>query len=86
MAVAFANKAIDAAIVIPPFVWAFEEQNIAVKFGEEELSPALRYYNDRLHPVRATQIVATLDKPYDRDGIRVTNPFLYFDGNAPWSS
>jgi NitT/TauT family transport system substrate-binding protein len=36
MAVAFANKAIDAAIVIPPFVWAFEEQNIAVKFGEAD--------------------------------------------------
>ena len=36
MAVAFANKAIDAAIVIPPFVWSFEEQNIALKFGEAD--------------------------------------------------
>jgi NitT/TauT family transport system substrate-binding protein len=36
MAVAFANKAIDGAIVIPPFVWAFEDQNIAVKFGEAD--------------------------------------------------
>ena len=36
MAVAFANKAIDAAIVIPPFVWSFEDQNIAVKFGEAD--------------------------------------------------
>ncbi len=34
MAVAFANKAIDAAIVIPPFVWSLEEQKIAVPFGE----------------------------------------------------
>jgi len=36
MAIAFANKAIDAAIVIPPFVWSFEDQNIAVKFGEAD--------------------------------------------------
>jgi NitT/TauT family transport system substrate-binding protein len=36
MAVAFTNKAIDGAIVIPPFVWAFEDQNIAVKFGEAD--------------------------------------------------
>ena len=36
MSVAFVNKAIDAAIVIPPFVWAFEDQKIAVKFGEAD--------------------------------------------------
>jgi NitT/TauT family transport system substrate-binding protein len=36
MAVAFTNKAIDGAIVIPPFVWAFEDQKIAVKFGEAD--------------------------------------------------
>jgi NitT/TauT family transport system substrate-binding protein len=36
MAVAFVNKAIDAAIVIPPFVWSFEDQKIAVKFGEAD--------------------------------------------------
>jgi NitT/TauT family transport system substrate-binding protein len=34
MAVAFANKAIDAAIIIPPFVWSLEEQKIAVPFAE----------------------------------------------------
>jgi NitT/TauT family transport system substrate-binding protein len=34
MSVAFANKAIDGAIVIPPFVWNFAEQNIAVPFAE----------------------------------------------------
>jgi NitT/TauT family transport system substrate-binding protein len=36
MAVAFTNKAVDAAIVIPPFVWAFEDQKIAMKFGEAD--------------------------------------------------
>jgi NitT/TauT family transport system substrate-binding protein len=33
MAIAFANKAIDAAIVIPPFVWQLEEQKIALPFA-----------------------------------------------------
>src|SRR5262249_6661141 len=33
MSVAFANKAIDGAIVIPPFVWNFAEKNIAVPFA-----------------------------------------------------
>ena len=33
MGVAFTNKAIDAGIVIPPFVWQFEEQKIAIPFA-----------------------------------------------------
>jgi NitT/TauT family transport system substrate-binding protein len=36
MSVAFANKAIDAGIVIPPFVWQFAEQSLAVNFGEPD--------------------------------------------------
>ena len=33
MSVAFANKAIDAGILIPPFVWQMEEQKIALPFA-----------------------------------------------------
>jgi NitT/TauT family transport system substrate-binding protein len=33
MGLAFTNKAIDGAIVIPPFVWQFEAQNLAVPFA-----------------------------------------------------
>src|SRR5215216_7510805 len=33
MGIAFKNGAIDAGIVIPPFVWQFEEQGLAVPFG-----------------------------------------------------
>ncbi len=33
MGVAFRNKAIDAALVIPPFVWQLQEQGLAVPFG-----------------------------------------------------
>jgi NitT/TauT family transport system substrate-binding protein len=36
MPVAFANKAIDAGIVIPPFVWQFAEQNLAVNFVDPD--------------------------------------------------
>jgi NitT/TauT family transport system substrate-binding protein len=36
MPVAFANKAIDAGIVIPPFVWQFHEQGLAVSFAEPD--------------------------------------------------
>jgi NitT/TauT family transport system substrate-binding protein len=33
MGLAFTNKAIDGAIVIPPFVWQFEAQGLAVPFA-----------------------------------------------------
>jgi NitT/TauT family transport system substrate-binding protein len=34
MGIGFTNKAIDGAIVIPPFVWQFEEQKLAVPFAD----------------------------------------------------
>ena len=36
MSIALTNKAIDAAIVIPPFVWQFEEQKIALPFADAD--------------------------------------------------
>ena len=54
------------------------EELIEIKYSDEDISRSLRYYTERLKPRRATQIVAKLRKPYDKDGIRVTNPFLYF--------
>lgn len=62
------------------------EELIEVKYSDEEISPALRYYHTRLHPPRTTQIVAGLDKPYDREGIRVTNALRYFSERIPWVS
>lgn len=61
------------------------EELVEVKYADEGLSPALRYYHERLRPMRSTQIVATLEHPYDRDGIRVTDPLRYFAEGAPWS-
>jgi NitT/TauT family transport system substrate-binding protein len=37
MGIALSNKAIDAAIVIPPFVWQFEEQKIALPFADADI-------------------------------------------------
>ncbi|MDQ5768256.1 ATP-binding protein [Thiothrix subterranea] len=61
------------------------EELIEVKYSDDGISPSLRYFTERLKPKRATQIVATLDKPYDKDGIRVTNPFRYF-AETGWSN
>jgi len=68
------GKEVDFAIVIDGVL----EELIEVKYSDEEISRPLRYFTERLNPKYSTQIVANLDKPYDKDGIRVTNPFLYF--------
>jgi predicted AAA+ superfamily ATPase len=51
---------------------------IEVKYSDEEPSRHLRYYCERLNPPRATQLVATLKRPFDAHGIRVTSPLHYF--------
>lgn len=58
------------------------EELVEVKYSDDVISPSLRYYTQRLKPKRATQIVATLENPYDREGVRVTNPFRYFSENV----
>jgi predicted AAA+ superfamily ATPase len=40
----------------------------------------LRYYAERLKPKRAVQIVSRVSAPFDKDGIRVTDPLSYFRG------
>lgn len=57
------------------------DELVEVKWSDDTLSNALRYYTQRLKPARATQIVAHLRHPYDRDGIRVTTPLDYFAGD-----
>ncbi|MBS3934790.1 MAG: ATP-binding protein [Sulfuritalea sp.] len=51
---------------------------IEVKHADATLSPSLRYYAERLKPERAIQLVASLQHPWDRDGIHVTSPLHYF--------
>jgi NitT/TauT family transport system substrate-binding protein len=54
MAVAFASKAIDAAIVIPPFVYQLEDKNIALPFAsvDELVEP---------HPMTIAVIMVNTD-------------------------
>lgn len=73
------GREVDFAIIIDGVL----EELIEVKYSNEEISRPLRYFTERLAPKRSTQIVANLEKPYDKDGIRVTNPFLYFS-KALW--
>ncbi len=54
------------------------EELIEVKYSDEEPSRHLRYYREKLNPPRTTQLVATLKKPFDQHGIRVTSPAHYF--------
>jgi predicted AAA+ superfamily ATPase len=51
---------------------------IEVKYADETISKSLLYYNERLKPEKATQIIAELKRPYDKNRIRVTDPISYF--------
>ncbi|MCK5917918.1 MAG: ATP-binding protein [Cocleimonas sp.] len=68
------GREVDFALIIEGQL----EELIEVKYSDDGISSALKYYKKRLNPKKTTQIVASLDKPYDKEGIRVTNPFLYF--------
>jgi len=56
------------------------EELIEAKFSDENISKSLLYYAKRLNPKRATQIVATVKRPYDKNQIKVTDPVSYFQG------
>lgn len=44
---------------------------IEVKAGDASLSPGLRYYARKLRPKESLQLVLDLDKPQEREGIRI---------------
>jgi hypothetical protein len=69
------GREVDFAIVKEGVLEALVE----AKLTEDEISPSLQYFTKRLRPKKATQIVAKLRRPYDRDGITVTDPSTYFD-------
>ncbi len=53
------------------------EELIEVKFSDENISKSLLYYTQRLKPAKATQLVARLRRPYDRDGVRVIDALTF---------
>lgn len=57
------------------------EELIEVKYSDESISKSLLYYTRRLNPKRATQLVATLKRSFDKGGIKVTDPISYFHSN-----
>ncbi len=54
------------------------EELVEVKYSDDTPSKHLSYYAQRLKPKKVTQIVAKLKRPYDKNGIRVVDPFRYF--------
>lgn len=56
---------------------------IEVKTTKTDISSALKYYAEKLKPKRAIQIVGDLARPFDANGIHVTNPIAYFS-DPPW--
>ena len=58
------------------------QELIEVKYAEEEISRSLKYYVERLRPKKATQIVATLKRPYSSGIISVVDPLSYFTGDC----
>jgi hypothetical protein len=55
------------------------EELIEVKYSGDEISKSLLYYANRLKPKKATQIVANIKRPFDKNGISVTDPLSYFN-------
>lgn len=56
---------------------------IEVKTSDSDLSRSLLYYATKLKPVQAIQLVGDLQRPYDKNGIRVMSPVDFFK-NPPW--
>lgn len=52
---------------------------IEVKEGDGDVSSSLRYYAERLKPVKAVQIVGQLKRSFHSKGVLVTNPIDFFN-------
>jgi predicted AAA+ superfamily ATPase len=61
------------------------EDLIEVKTSNTDITTSLKYYATKLKPKRAIQIVGDLKRPFDSDGIHVTNPINYFS-DPPWEN
>src|SRR3989338_1095684 len=56
---------------------------IEVKLKDTEISSSLKYYRQLLQQKQTTQIVGKLTRPFEQNGIHVTNPIDFFK-NPPW--
>lgn len=74
------GREVDFAVIVDGVL----QELIEVKTSDDSVSNSLRYYAQRLKPAKVTQIVANLERPFDKDGIHVTNAMDYFAFSAPW--
>ena len=58
---------------------------IEVKLKDSEISSSLKYYQQLLKPKKTVQIVGKLTRPFEQNGIRVTNPIEFFK-DPPWEN
>lgn len=56
---------------------------IEVKASDRTVSTSLKYYQKLLKPQRAIQIIGDLHRPFNQDGIEMTNPIKFFT-DPPW--
>jgi predicted AAA+ superfamily ATPase len=56
---------------------------IEVKLQDTEIASSLKYYQQLLKPQQTVQIVGKLARPFEQNGIQVTNPIEFFK-NPPW--
>jgi len=76
------GREVDFAVIINGIL----EFLIEVKKTDSDIATSLKYYNAKLHPKRAVQIVGDLENPYDKDGVLVVNPIDFFTKISlpPW--
>ncbi|MFC1612100.1 ATP-binding protein [Myxococcota bacterium] len=61
------------------------EDLIEAKYSDPKISRHLSYFANRLHPRAATQVVARLERPYDKNHLRVIDAVSYLQ-TGPWSA
>ena len=64
------------------------EYLIEVKLSSSDISSNLKYYAEKLRPKKAIQLVANLQRPYEKNNILVTSPSEFFTkfNPAPWNT
>lgn len=62
------------------------EDLIEVKWQDSDISSSLKYYTKLLKPKRAVQLVGNIARPFQKDGILVTNPLHYFTEFYSWEA
>jgi uncharacterized protein len=74
------GREVDFAILVDGTL----QELIEVKTSDGSISASLRYYAQRLKPPKVMKIVANWDRPFDKNGIHVTNAMDYFAFGASW--